>query len=229
MLKDSCGMAKCISMYRYLRTLPFEEVFRMAKELSLIDDFEWGKKDSGELWVSIENNGTREVYNQWGNKATEKKFSFVATECCSRLAAYPQLLRYAENCGLKLEGSPFYGPYDFKLTSKFGGVSKTVEVKCRDVDGAKEYYMDYFVENDVMLDKPKETNATHYYTQTADGYGMLFDMRSGKPGRATTSKTTATPTDEKINKDALYFNYKDNVYNWTPWCVASKKILGLCS
>ena len=219
-------MGKCISIYRYLLGLPYEEVFKLTKEFSLIEDFDWGKKDSGELYVSVEKDNKRICYFQWGNEASEKNFSMVASECCSRLAAYPHLKKYAENCGLKLEGSGYYSHYDFKLTTKFGGVEKTVEVKCR-LD--EKYDMAYFVENDIILDKPKETNATHYYTQTPDGYGFLFDMRSGNPGKVTTSKTTATPSDERINKDALYFKGKDRISYWTPWCVATKKALGLCS
>ena len=232
-------------LYVRLSKMPHEALFELAKKLGVFDGLiAFGRCDNDHLYFDLRIRGVVRRAEagkhelQWRKNRDEMgdDFDMVSSEIRSRLAAYPHLLWYANTKGYTLKGGEYYDGCDFRLFAPDGSVADEVEVKCRveekTAKGVITYDMAYFYkdEHPIYLNENKQGTATLYYTQTRDGYGLLFRISENdgiKP--ITVPLTNEIKTNQTITKNVILFNCvtRKPIAYWTPWCVDSKKMLGL--
>lgn len=195
----------------YLYNLPFQDLFELIKSTEIISDFNYGVDDDG-MWVSANN----EIYYP-----EDSGYDILVSEGISRLRALPHMMVFngyickalcadIDEKWTGTRGSKYKDGYDYDIyaSKKVEGgrniAHTTVEVKCRE----KELYtLDYYKTNKVMVNLDKQTKAEYLYTQTSDGYGLIFTMDSAEETASTvTDATTAALTDKKVKKDRIYFS-----------------------
>jgi len=199
---------------KYLSKTEYTKLFDIVKSTGIIPDFDYGM-DGDTRWVSV--NGKRSEQAR-----DAKDFNIIVGECISRLSALPHIMLFNEyltksfcgdlkdeNTGVRSTG--YKDKYDFDLyQAKRQGTGRlightTVEVKCRDGQYTLEYYKNPKCEG-VLLDLSKNNEAEFFYTQTSDGYGLIFTMDKPDSIEARVSnKNTSELTGEKVIRDRMFF------------------------
>ncbi len=195
----------------YLCELKFKDLFELIKSTEVISDFNFGCEGET-MWISA---GDRIYY------PGDSEYDMLISEGISRLRALPHIDIFGKQMCVTIgydidekwtgtKGTKYKDGYDYDVYAgkKVEGgrniAHTSVEVKCRKKD---LYTLDYYTKNKVMVNLDKQSKAEYLYTQTSDGFGIIFTMDSAEETASTvTDATTAVPTDKKVKKDRVYFS-----------------------